>query len=73
MEYVFYFILILYFKTGRDVLHQDHKFGLSFTSYIDKKKSLCTPDDYSRKTRDNILHSLTYRDNVVRIRANGWR
>jgi hypothetical protein len=36
-------------------------------------KSLCAPDDYSTKTRKNILNSFSHHDNVVRIRDNRWR
>jgi hypothetical protein len=36
-------------------------------------KSLCAPDDYSAKTRKNILNSFSHHDNVVRIRDNRWR
>jgi hypothetical protein len=32
-------------------------------------KSLCAPDDYSTKTRNNILVSVTYHDNVVSCQA----
>jgi hypothetical protein len=35
-------------------------------------KNLCAPDYYSTKTRINILVSISYRDNVIRIRDNRW-
>jgi hypothetical protein len=38
------------------------------------KKSLCAPVDYSVKARKMFeTASITYHDNVVRIRDNRWR
>jgi hypothetical protein len=37
-------------------------------------KNVCAPDDYTTKhTKIFLKISITYHDNVVRIRGNRWR
>jgi hypothetical protein len=57
-------------KIGSNFCMEIQVYLLLYTGW---SKSLCAPDNYSKKTYKNILNSfITYHDNIVRIKDKRW-
>jgi hypothetical protein len=65
-----------FYKIARPVDNKRYLCGLEIVTQLIQgdKKSLGAPDDYgSKNTQKYFKVSITYHDNVVRIRNNSWR
>jgi hypothetical protein len=62
-----------YFSVVYSVDSRKQKDCIFIYSIYRMNKSLSAPDDYSTKTRKDILNCFNYHDTVVRIRDNRFR